>query len=159
MIGIPIGPTAEEIERIQQFPNRNYSETVRRYEELLAELEVRMRETTVSAEQTPHSTPTKHSKSHRTPRTIKHFPASGTPKVSLTRTPHERPTFYRPYVGNRRLLPKHKENTVPGKERLHGLHCHEASPYVYREPFRIVENDRDVRSPRISGHQDRCWEV
>lgn len=42
-VGRPIGPTAEEIERIQQFPNRDYSKTVQKYEELLSHLKERMR--------------------------------------------------------------------------------------------------------------------
>lgn len=42
-IGKPLGPTMEEIERIRQFPNHNYSETVRKYEDLLSHLKERMR--------------------------------------------------------------------------------------------------------------------
>jgi hypothetical protein len=42
-IGKPLGPTPEEIERVRQFPMRDYSETVRKYDELLACLKDRMR--------------------------------------------------------------------------------------------------------------------
>lgn len=42
-IGKPLGPTAEEVERIRQFPDRDYSETVRKYEALLSLLKDRMR--------------------------------------------------------------------------------------------------------------------
>lgn len=42
-IGKPLGPTIEEVERIRQFPDRNYSETVQKYEDLLCHLKQRMR--------------------------------------------------------------------------------------------------------------------
>jgi len=40
--GKPLGPTMEEVERIRQFPNRNYAETVQKYEDLLCHLKQRM---------------------------------------------------------------------------------------------------------------------
>ncbi len=42
-VGKPLGPTADEVERIRQFPNRDYSETVRKYNDLLSHLKKRMR--------------------------------------------------------------------------------------------------------------------
>jgi hypothetical protein len=42
-IGKPLGPTPVEIERVRQFPMRDYFETVRKYDELLAYLKDRMR--------------------------------------------------------------------------------------------------------------------
>jgi hypothetical protein len=42
-IGRPLGPTMEEVERIRRFPDRNYTETVQKYEDLLRHLKQRMR--------------------------------------------------------------------------------------------------------------------
>ena len=41
-IGRPLGPTNEELERIQQFRQRNYTKTLRTYEAFLADLRERM---------------------------------------------------------------------------------------------------------------------
>jgi hypothetical protein len=51
----------------------------------------------------------------------------------------DEPVSYRLFAGRRRNTPQRDLDDTRGSGRLNRLYCHDASPYVYREPFRIIE--------------------
>ncbi|OIW29075.1 hypothetical protein CONLIGDRAFT_645214 [Coniochaeta ligniaria NRRL 30616] len=162
-IGRSIGPTAEEIERIRQFPNRDYSETVRKYEELLSQLEERMRlrETTAPVDKTPHPTVLERAENPQSPTKIldsyvaqdlmaslqlsdDNLTPRDTQKILSPSPTPEKPTFYRRFAGKHRPPQERDVDDVRGSGRLNRLYCHDASPYVYRGTFRLVEDKMEV---------------
>lgn len=57
----------------------------------------------------------------------------------------EKPVFYRRFAGRRRKSPPERDvDDVRGSGRLNRVYCHDASPYVYRGPFSLVDNEIEV---------------
>lgn len=175
-IGKPIGPTAEEIQRIKQFPSRNYSEIVEKYEELLTCLKERMRyviyglpkhltklssETTEPVDKILHPTITKATDSRQM---ASNGDAARSNVMDFAKIPdggqasHEyisssslsdKPVFYRVFA-DRQINPQERdEDDIRGSGRLNRLYCHDASPYVYRGPFRIEDDQIEVEKWKV----------
>jgi hypothetical protein len=170
-IGKPLGPTIEEVERMRKFPNRNYSETVAKYEDLLCHLKQRMRynfyikllghltnsfsATTAPVDQTPHSTIKQAKNTQQQTRNLdvsvqalveslsdnSHVSRAYVPSSSRL----EKPVFYRRFASRRRNSPERDVHDIRGSGRLDRLYCHDSSPYVYRETFHLIDDEVEVK--------------
>lgn len=138
-IGKPLGPTVEEVERVRQFPMRDYSETVRKYDELLVCLKDRMRcvlspqfrskcnrinvdsETTAQVSKQLHPTVEQANTSRQLEKHVdtsiqtlmESLNVSGSSEASEgsddSSSPNTVPVFFKPFTGRPRSEPK--ENT------------------------------------------------
>ncbi|KAK9777102.1 putative DUF3854 domain-containing protein [Seiridium cardinale] len=155
-IGKTIGPTMEEVERIQQFPNHDYPETVKRYKALLDSLKQRMSETTAPVDRMPYPTIEQAKNSRQlsrnvdtlTQKLIDSFQQSDDREAFRTQhffgSAPDDPVFYKPFIGKRRKPVECDTRDIRGSGRLDRIYCHDSSPYVYRGPYKLVDDVAEI---------------
>jgi hypothetical protein len=58
----------------------------------------------------------------------------------------DKPVFYRRFAGRQRSPRERDVDDIRGSGRLNRLYCHDSSPYVYRGPFRLVDDQIEIEN-------------